>query len=82
MMAFPMFIHSFMIEMTLPNSPSNSTRKYRLTAKGKDFLAIEAGGCGMSAYSNGRAPVTDECLQIHHKPCDVSVLSVTSVAII
>jgi len=25
----------------------------------------------MSAYTNGRARVTDECLQIHHKPCDV-----------
>jgi len=26
----------------------------------------------MNAYpKNGRARVTDECLQIHHKPCDV-----------
>ena len=25
----------------------------------------------MSAYSNGRARVTDECLQIHHKLGDV-----------
>ena len=25
----------------------------------------------MSAYSNGRARVIDESLQIHHKPCDV-----------
>ena len=25
----------------------------------------------MNAYSNGRARVTYECLQIHHKPCDV-----------
>jgi hypothetical protein len=31
------------------------------------------GGCGMSAYPDGRARarVTDESLQIHHKPCDV-----------
>ena len=25
----------------------------------------------MNAYPNGRARVTDESLQIHHKPCDV-----------
>jgi len=25
----------------------------------------------MNAYTNVRARVTDECLQIHHKPCDV-----------
>ena len=25
----------------------------------------------MSAYHGGRACVTDESLQIHHKPCDV-----------
>ena len=25
----------------------------------------------MNIYSNGCAHVTDECLQIHHKPCDV-----------
>ena len=25
----------------------------------------------MSAYTNGRARVTDESLQIHHKYCDV-----------
>lgn len=24
----------------------------------------------MNAYPEGRACVTDECLQIHHKPCD------------
>ncbi|MEA1999072.1 MAG: hypothetical protein U9N61_07115 [Euryarchaeota archaeon] len=41
MMAFPMFTYSFMIEMTLPNSPSNPTRKYRLMAKGNDLLARE-----------------------------------------
>jgi len=41
MMAVPMFMHSFMIEMTLPNSPSSPTQKYRLTAKGKDLLARE-----------------------------------------
>ena len=71
-MAFPMFMHSFLIEMTLPNSPSSPTQKYRLTAKGKDLLAKEGqGGYGMSAYPDGRARVTDECLQIHHMPCDV-----------
>jgi len=41
-MAFPMFMHSFLIEMTLPNSPSSPTQKYRLTAKGKDFLVKES----------------------------------------
>ena len=25
----------------------------------------------MSTYPDGRARVTDESLQIHHKPCDV-----------
>jgi len=25
----------------------------------------------MNSYPNGRARVTDESLQIHHKPCDV-----------
>jgi len=25
----------------------------------------------MNAYSVGRARVIDECLQIHHKPCDI-----------
>ena len=29
------------------------------------------GGCGMSAYPDGRARVIGESLQIHHKPCDV-----------
>ena len=38
-MAFPMFMHSFLIEMTLPNSSSSPTRRHRLTAEGKDFLA-------------------------------------------
>jgi hypothetical protein len=40
-MAFQMFMHSFLIEITLPNSPSSPTQKYRLTAKGKDFFAKE-----------------------------------------
>jgi len=40
-MAVPMFMHSFIIEMTLPNSLSTPTQKYHLTAKGKDFLAKE-----------------------------------------
>jgi len=40
-MAFPMFMHSFLIEMTLPNSSSSPTQKYRLSADGKDFLARE-----------------------------------------
>jgi len=40
-MAFQMFMYSFLIKMTLPNSPSSPTRKYRLTAKGKDLLAKE-----------------------------------------
>jgi len=40
-MAFLMFMHSFLIKMTLPNSPGTPTRKYRLTAKGKDLLARE-----------------------------------------
>ena len=25
----------------------------------------------MNTYLNGHARVTDECLQIHHTPCDV-----------
>ena len=25
----------------------------------------------MNAYPDGRARVTDECLKIHHNPCDV-----------
>jgi DNA-binding PadR family transcriptional regulator len=40
-MAFPMFMHSYIIEITLPNSPSSPTKKYRLTDKGKDLLAKE-----------------------------------------
>ncbi len=40
-MTFPMFMHSFLIKMTLPNSPDSPTQKYRLTAKGKAFLARE-----------------------------------------
>jgi len=40
-MAFPMFMHSFLIKMTLPNSQGTPTQKYCLTAKGKDLLAKE-----------------------------------------
>jgi len=43
-MAFPMFMHSFIIEITLPTSPSSPARKYRLTTKGKDLLAREEEG--------------------------------------
>jgi hypothetical protein len=32
------------IEMLIPEKPSSSKQKYRLTAKGKDFLAKEAHG--------------------------------------
>jgi hypothetical protein len=40
-MAFPMAMHSFLIEMSLPNSSSSPTRRHRLTAEGEDFLAKE-----------------------------------------
>jgi len=43
-MAFPMFMYSFLIKMTLPNSPGTPTQKYRLTAKGKAILATEHQG--------------------------------------
>ena len=33
-----------LIEMTIPEKPSSSKQKYRLTAKGKDFLARETEG--------------------------------------
>lgn len=40
-MAFPMFMHSFLIKMTLSDSHQSPTQKYRLTVKGKDFLVKE-----------------------------------------
>ena len=33
-----------LVEMTIPDKPSSSKQKYRLTAKGKDFLAKETEG--------------------------------------
>ena len=32
-------LNTGLIEMTLPNKPRSSKQRYRLTAKGKDFLA-------------------------------------------
>ena len=45
----PTFVYDYLkpaiqagfVEMTLPNSPKSPTQKYRLTTKGKDFLAKE-----------------------------------------